>query len=318
MHVVSNLVTHDTHTRTADSQNPPHSSTNNIHTTPMQEQPQQQQQLQHAHGVLIAKPCLITAASESKIQAEKEKEKEPLCLENATPDAVPLHLREMLSQFSQRKLSAAELLMLLIYLVALESGFVENQSYLEKRALLKPVSAVGSFHLYNVRLLSHLPTHYTREFEDTAFRMLLRTLLDSKSSEEPSMITALQSSLIAIVLGDLMVVTLSPVAPSKERGFSTCLSIGRFVLNVQLEPIYQRFCKLDELSLQLRQNLFQPMRAQQLLALDLHPHPSLLGLPSVVYDEIFKHLNKNQLNILANVNWKLCNYKKQFKDRRRK
>ncbi|XP_043071548.1 protein nutcracker [Drosophila grimshawi] len=238
---------------------------------------------------------------------------EPLCLEYATAESVPLHLRQILSQL-KGKISDAELLMTLIYVVALESGFVEDQTYAEHGHLLKPVPAVGCFHIYNVRLLSQLPLHFSREFEDSAFRMLLHTMQDEKSATEASELFILKSRLMAVVLGDLLMVTLSPVPPSKERGYSVCLSIGRFVLNMKLATIYERFRQLDELSLQLRQQLFQPMRAQQLLAINLHLHPSLMGLPTEVYSQIFQHLSKNQLNIVANVNWQLCDHIKQFKE----
>lgn len=258
-----------------------------------------------------------TSASDGKpLEVVEKEEDSPLCLEYATPTSVPLHLQYVLQEYKNSKLSNAELLLLLIYMVALESGFVENQSFVEKRALLKPVPSVGCFHVYNVRLLSRERVHYTKDFEDTGFRMLLRILLDNSCPEEPAITHKLQSRLFAVLLGDLMMVTLSPVAPSKEPGFSTCLSIGRYVLNVQLEPIYQRFRKLDELSLQLRQQLFQPMRAQQLLSFKPHLHPSLLGLPLELYDKIFTHLNNNQLNIVANVNKQLHKYSNEFKERR--
>ncbi|XP_034481617.1 protein nutcracker [Drosophila innubila] len=255
------------------------------------------------------KPCLITAATDVKGQQEEE----PLCLEYATPDAVPLHLRQMLGQHTETKISSVELLMLLIYLVALESGFVEDNTYVEKRDQLRPVPAVGCFHIYNVRLLSQQSPQTIRKSEDAPFRMVLRTLLDESATQEDSNVSTLQSHLMAVVLGDLLMVTLSPAPPSKEPGHSICLSIGRFVLNVQLEPLYKRFRRLDELSLQLRQKLFQPMRAQQLLALKFYLHPSLLGLPDELYNEIFRYLNVNQLNIVANVNRQLCNYRKLFK-----
>lgn len=224
-----------------------------------------------------------------------------------------MHLRQMLSQHSEAKISSVELLMLLIYLVALESGFVEDNTYVEKREQLKPVPAVGCFHIYNVRLLSQQSPLSNRKIEDVPFRLVLRTLLDESATQENSNVIILQSHLMAVVLGDLLMVTLSPVPPSREPGYSICLSIGRFVLNVQLEPLYKRFRKLDELSLQLREKLFQPMRAQQLSALKFYLHPSLLGLPDELYNEIFRYLNVNQLNIVANVNRQLCNYRKLFK-----
>ncbi|ALC43898.1 ntc [Drosophila busckii] len=241
---------------------------------------------------------------------------EPLALEYATSSAVPQHLRQLLEQHAKGKTSSVELLVMLIYCVALESGFVANETFDQKRHLLKPVPAVGCFHICNVRLLSQQPLLFTKEFEDTVHRLQLRTLVHL-GSDEAAAVATLQSRLMAVVLGDLLMVTLSPVPPSKEPGFSVCLSIGRYVLNVQLEPVEQRFRRLDELCLQLRQKLFQPMRAQQLLSLKLQMHPTLLGLPEELYDEIFRHLNSNQLNIVANVNWQLCTTSKQFKDRRR-
>ncbi|KAM8709266.1 hypothetical protein ACLKA7_016124 [Drosophila subpalustris] len=235
--------------------------------------------------------AVVAEELEPTTNEKGKKEEEPLCLEYATPDAVPLHLRQMLSQHSETKISSVELLMLLIYLVALESGFVEDNAYVKKQEQLKPVPAVGCFHIYNVRLLSQQSPLRSRKSEDALFRFVLRTLLDASATEDPSTVATLQSHLMAVVLGDLLMVTLSPAPPSKEPGYSICLSIGRYVLNVQLEPLYKRFRKLDELSLQLRQKLFQPMRAQQLLTLKLYLHPSLLGLPDELYHEIFRYLN---------------------------
>lgn len=242
-------------------------------------------------------------------------DKEPLSLEAATPEAVPRHLRLMLNRVQDSQVSTVELLLLLIYLVALECGFVKDETFREKRKQLKPVPAVGSFHLYNVRLLSECAIEYSRESEDAPYRMLLRTLLDECNTEEGALEVTLQSNLTAVILGDLLLVTLSPLPPSKECGHSVCLSLGRYVLNVKLQPIYQRFRKLDELSLELRQKVFQPMRSQQMVAQKLHLYPALLGLPAELYDEIFRHLSKNQLNIVANVNKQLCFYSKLYKER---
>lgn len=240
---------------------------------------------------------------------------EPLSLESATPEAVPLHLRLMLERLKDRQVTSVELLLLLVYLVALECGFVKDTTYREKRKQLKPVPAVGSFHIYNVRLLSECHIEYSRESEYAPYRMLLRTLLDESTAEDAPPEATLQSTMTAVILGDLLLVTLSPLPPSKECGFSVCLPMGRYVLNVKLQPIYQRFRKLDELSMELRQKVFQPMRAQQLLAMKMHLYPSLLGLPAELYDEIFRYLNRNQLNIVANVNRQLCYYSKLYKER---
>ncbi|KAH8395078.1 hypothetical protein KR215_009540, partial [Drosophila sulfurigaster] len=236
----------------------------------------------------------------------------PLCLEYATLHALPLHLRQLLTSYNGRTASSVELLTLLIYVLALECGYVEKHIYEEQRDALKPVPAIGSFHIYNVRLLSqHLPKLQSLN-EATPLRLELRTLVEEKEKEEDH---TLLSHLMITALGDLLIVTLGPVPPIIDCGYSICLTVGRYVLNVQLEPHQLRFRKLDELTLQLREKLFQPMRAQQLLRLKLYRHPTLLGLPEELYSQIFRHLNENQLNIVANVNRQLCGYRQEFNSR---
>ncbi|KAH8379985.1 hypothetical protein KR009_008412, partial [Drosophila setifemur] len=250
---------------------------------------------------------------------EKKKEDPPLILEQATVEAVPQHLEKLMAQYEEnRKIPSAELLDLLIYLLALESGFVEEETYGEKRHLLKPVPAFSSFHALNVRLLSEQPVRYTNGF--TINRMRLRTLLDKHAPEEASLVATLQSRLMTVNMGDDLMVTLSPAPQSNQPGYSICLSIGRYVLNVQAKkkPIYHRFRKLDELSYQLKQNIFQPMRSQQLMQMEQKLQPSLLGLPDELYDEIFRHLNPSQLKVVSRVNRQLQFYSKQAEKKRAK
>lgn len=157
-------------------------------------------------------------------------------------------------------------------------------------------------------------------FNDTAYTMRLRTLLDKHAVEGASLVTVLQTRLMAIIVGDQLMVTLSPAPSSKLPGFSVSLSIGRYVLNIQpkSKPIYHRFRKLDELAFQLKQNLFQPMRSQQLTQMAQHLQPSLLGLPGELYQEIFVYLNENQMKVVAKVNRQLNVYSKQLKSLREK
>ncbi|KAH8350010.1 hypothetical protein KR084_011474 [Drosophila pseudotakahashii] len=246
-------------------------------------------------------------------------EPNPLILEHANLEKVPQHLEKLLKLFEDnRKIPAAEWLHLLIYLLALECGFVEEETYAQKRHLIEPVPSFSSFHAQNVRLLSEQPANYAVCFNDTAYSMRLRTLLDRPASEEASVVAALQSRLMAIILGDQLMVTLSPAPPSKQPGYSISLPIGRYVLNVQAKnkPIYHRFRKLDELSYQLKQNLFQPMRSQQLMQMEQKLQPSLLGLPFELYHEIFRYLNKSQLNVVAKVNRQLHFYSKETERKR--
>jgi len=253
------------------------------------------------------------------ISEKSSPEPNPLILEHANLESVPQHMEKLLKQYQEnRKMPAAEWLNLLIYLLALECGFVEEETYAQKRHLIEPVPSFSSFHALNVRLLSEQPAKYVVCFNDTAYSMRLRTLLDHHAPEEASVVSALQSRLMAITLGDQLMVTLSPAPPSKQPGYSISLPIGRYVLNVQAKnkPIYHRFRKLDELSFQLKQHLFQPMRSQQLMQMEQKLQPSLLGLPYELYDEIFRYLNKSQLNVVAKVNRQLQLYTKETERKR--
>ncbi|KAH8239235.1 hypothetical protein KR032_002196, partial [Drosophila birchii] len=242
----------------------------------------------------------------------------PLLLEHTSLESVPQQLKNLTDQSKDRKISSAEWLTLLIYVLALECGFVEEEVYAQKRHLLQPVPVFSSFHAPNVRLLSEQIVNYVCLFNDTAFSIRLRTLLDRYAPEDVTVVAALQSRLMAIILGDQLMVTLSPAPPSKLPGYSISLSIGRYVLNIQAKnkPIYQRFRKLDELSYQVKQNLFQPMRSQQLMKLNQTLQPSLQGLPNELYGNIFKYLNRSQLTVVGKVSKQLNFHSKEAERRR--
>ncbi|XP_034657003.1 protein nutcracker [Drosophila subobscura] len=241
----------------------------------------------------------------------KENTEPPLDVEHATPEDVPLHMRQLLAlcESEDRKIAPAELLLLLIYLVAMECGFVEVETYSQKRHKLQPVPAFSSFHAGNVRLLSLEPPHYSVGFNDTVFSFKLRTLHDKHTTEEAALVIAMESRLRAVHLGDELMVSLSPPVSSKLPGYSTALTIARYVLNIQAKgkPIFNRFRKLDNLSYQLKQNLFHPMRTQQLGQINQQLQPSLTGLPEELYQEIFRYLNRTQLKTVGKVN-SLLNY----------
>ncbi|XP_017135858.1 protein nutcracker [Drosophila miranda] len=252
-------------------------------------------------------------------QIPKENKEPPLDIEHATPEAVPLHMLQLLDQYKGEvpKISSAELMMHLIYLLALESGFVENETYNQTRHKLKPVPAFSSFHAGNVRILSLETTHYVVEFNDTMFTIKLRTLQDKHATEEAALVVAMQSTLRAVHLGDELMVSLSPPVSSKLPGYSIALSIARYVLNIQAKgkPIFNRFRKLDNLSYLIKQHIFYPMRTQQLMQVNHQLLPSLMGMPEELYEKIFRHLSRSQLKIVAKVNSHLNYHTKRVLER---
>ncbi|KAH8315879.1 hypothetical protein KR067_013223 [Drosophila pandora] len=280
------------------------------------EQQQQQQQQVAATGEAKGPELAPKKHRRQLLPQNRSLKLPPLILEHATLESVPKHLENLMEQYKDKKYPPApELLILLIYLLALESGFAEEETYMDKRHLLLPVPAFSSFHARNVQLLSEQPAKYVISFNDTAYTMRLRTLLDKHAIQGAGLVTVLQSRLMAITVGDQLMVTLSPAPSSKLPGFSVSLSIGRYILNIQpkSKPIYHRFRKLDELSFQLKQNLFQPMRSQQLTQMAQNLQPSLLGLPGELYQEIFVYLNENQMKVVSEVNRQLNFYSNQLK-----
>ncbi|XP_017070825.1 protein nutcracker isoform X10 [Drosophila eugracilis] len=284
------------------------------------DQPEQNEQQVVATKDTKAPDQVTKKKQRQRLVSEKSiQEPNPLILEHANLDSVPQHMEKLMRQYQDDpKLPAAEWLNLLIYLIALECGFVEEETYAQKRHLLQPVPSFSSFHALNVRLLSEQPAKYEVCFNNTAYSMRLRTLLDKHTSEEASVVAALQSRLMAITLGDQLMVTLSPAPLFKQPGYSISLPIGRYVLNIhpKNKPIYHRFRKLDELSYQLKQHVFQPMRSQQLMQMEQKLQPSLLGLPYELYHEIFRYLDKKQLNVVAKVNRQLQLYSKEIERKR--
>ncbi|KAH8303843.1 hypothetical protein KR018_011621 [Drosophila ironensis] len=291
-----------------------------------QQQQQQQQQAEATEQQQVPSPAATAVSRKQQLRQRlfppnNAPEHPPLILEHTTMNAVPVHLENLMNQYQdKRQAPASEFLLLLTYLLALECGFVEEETYQAKRHLLRPVPAFSSFHALNVRCLSEQPVRFELGFNGTFYSIRLRTLLDKHASEAASLVAALQSRLVANTLGDQLIVTLSPGPSSKLPGYSISLSIGRYVLSVQAKnkPLYQRFRKLDELSYQLKQNVFQPMRSQQLMQMKQSLQPSLVGLPGELYDEIFRYLDKTQLGVVSRVNRKLNSYSKDARQKRQK
>ncbi|XP_075163951.1 nutcracker [Haematobia irritans] len=220
-------------------------------------------------------------------------------------DGIPLHLENILKHFEGTTLSQAELIFLIAYAVSLESGFVSQEGYEEsERYLIRP-SPTASYHSKNVLRLSRIPPKYVKMEDSIRFSLKLYTFVDLKETSPDE----IYSLLVGFVSGDFLILSLSPANTTGARGYSIALSIGRYVLATHRKdkPLFQRFRKLDELSLFLRDSLFTPMRNQHLRSLEAYMYPSLEGIPPEMYDNILKYLNRNQLRILLNVNKTLYN-----------
>ncbi|XP_023304401.2 protein nutcracker [Lucilia cuprina] len=226
-----------------------------------------------------------------------------LLSDTSTENGIPRHVENLLQHFNSSQLSQAELVFLLVYIVALESGFANLADNEESKLFVKSLTATSSFHAKNILNLSRHKPNYCSTDAKTRFTLKLHTLIDVQQAAYND----LYALLTGFVTGDLLIITLTPAPKTGAKGFSTTLSIPRYVLSMQAKnkTLHQRFRKLDELSYILREHLFVPMRCQQLNWLECWIYPSLDGMPAELYDYILKYLNKNQLKILANVNKRL-------------
>ncbi|XP_028896544.2 protein nutcracker-like [Zeugodacus cucurbitae] len=220
-----------------------------------------------------------------------------LLLSDTTVQCSPLHLRQLLRLYKLDILSPAHILFLLVYLIALECGFVSKKLFKKFCRVLSPIPPSFTYHSKNVLFLSReKPIYKFNSPQETYFSTELRVL--NRNLKHSS----LYSILTALVSGDYLLVTLTPV-PTTLKGFSSCLSISRYVIShlSTREPVSRYFRKLDQLTMQLRDEVFMPVRNEQLAYLKANPYPSINGLPLEIRVLLYEYLNENDLKNLSQV-----------------
>uniref|UniRef100_A0A1I8P4M1 F-box domain-containing protein n=1 Tax=Stomoxys calcitrans TaxID=35570 RepID=A0A1I8P4M1_STOCA len=286
-------------TETLDSENIPTAAASNTDTTKNQEEdvmatPENVKNSSNVHKRYCADMSLTEV-----------KNLDCLLVADTCMECVCQPLENLLQHLEGSKPSQAELIFILVYAVALESGFVSLKTLQSNKSMIKYLPATSSYHSKNVLCLSLLPPLYIKSEGLERFSLKLRSLIDVEMQTEEDVF----SLLVGFVCGDYIILTLSPSNSTGANGFSVALPIGRYVLSMHSKnkPVFQRFRKLHELSLVLRDKLFTPMRNQHLCRLAAVIYPSLNGMPPELYDNILKYLSYNQLKILANVNKTLYN-----------
>lgn len=220
-----------------------------------------------------------------------------LLLSDTTIQCSPLHLRQLLRLYKIDILSPAHILFLIVYLIALECGFVSKHLFKKFCRVLSPIPPIFTYHSKNVLFLSRQkPMYQFKSPHETYFSTELRVL--NRNLKHSS----LYSILTALVSGDYLLVTLTPT-PNNLRGFSSCLPINRYIIShlTSREPISRYFRKLDQLTVQLRDEVFMPVRNEQLAYLEESPYPSISGLPLEIREVLYGYLNENDLKNLSAV-----------------
>ncbi|XP_054733216.1 protein nutcracker isoform X1 [Anastrepha obliqua] len=211
---------------------------------------------------------------------------------NDTEDSFELML-ESLNEISQlldkKPLSQAHLLYLAVHVIALHTGFIPENLFMNNLKSLFPVDSWSTFHKKNVKICCcQQPTYKYDSPHETYFT---ENFITSVKLDQDDM-SNLKTVLSAIVTGDFMLITLTPHPSTQLLGRSSCLSIGRYVISHSenrhsIEKCYQ---KLDQLRLQLRNEVLMPMRNSQLTLIDAFPQPSFLGIPRELRFRIYKYL----------------------------
>lgn len=220
-----------------------------------------------------------------------------LLLSDTTIQCSPLHLRQLLRLYKTDILSPAHILFLIVYLIALECGFVSKQLFKKFCRVLSPIPPCFTYHSKNVLFLSReKPVYQFRSPHESYFSIELRVLYRNLKHR------SLYSILTALVSGDYLLVTLTP-ATTTLKGFSSCLPISRYIIShvTSREPISRYFRKLDQLTVQLRDEVFMPVRNEQLAYLKANSYPSINGLPLEIREVLYGYLNENDLKSLSEV-----------------
>ncbi|XP_067642452.1 protein nutcracker [Eurosta solidaginis] len=214
-------------------------------------------------------------------------------MENIIKDSphkrIYIGVNELYQLLEKKALSQAHFLFLAVYVIAIRSGFVPQNVYLNKQIKLLPLQPWSAYDKRNVEIChNQKPSYEYNSPHETYFMENLITLVE-KSEQNDN----LKSMLTAIVTGDFMIITLTPHPSTKLVGRSSCLSIARYVIShsenqQSVEGCYQ---KLDQLELQLRNEVFMLVRNEQLSLVDAFPQPCLMGLPRELRFRIYRYLH---------------------------
>ncbi|XP_012162416.1 protein nutcracker isoform X2 [Ceratitis capitata] len=208
-------------------------------------------------------------------------------------------LNQLHKFFINKPLSQAHCLFLAVYVIGIQVGFIPQNFFLNRLMGLTQLESWSTFKKSNVEICCNQAPTY--EYDSPHETFFTENFITAASVEEDDI---LKSKLVALVTGDFMMVTLSPHPSTQSLGRSTCLSIGRYVIKysdseIPLESCYQ---KLNQLQMQLRNELFVPVRISQLTLLDASPLPSFMGIPRELRFEVYKYLKSTDLKKLAWVN----------------
>lgn len=212
-----------------------------------------------------------------------------LCVSDVQPQSstlqLPLHLAELFQQLAPTRPSQSDILIGLIYAVALECGFccAETADDDQRRPAFEPSSCWFSFNAGFVRAFADswpAPATYY-DYADDLYTMPMR--LHGLSER--------RCSLVGQDIGGVLCVSLNGAdgVDGKLHGTSVCLTVAEYVVKRQLTDAARCVKNVGVLVDKLRDRLFVPMR-NRLLADGDRPGPSMLGMPIEIRLAVYEWL----------------------------
>uniref|UniRef100_A0A182PIU4 F-box domain-containing protein n=1 Tax=Anopheles epiroticus TaxID=199890 RepID=A0A182PIU4_9DIPT len=226
-------------------------------------------------------PILVTPTTEWKSI--------PLLVEHSTRQLLAPSLEIALNKFFRyvtdvTEIRRSDLMIVLIYLIAFETGLVPKGSPLPPSCLLGKHHPYRSFDRRLVyHFASRLPFDWFRN-RSGVFQLELELVHDSA--------TNLSGTLVVFCSGDLLIVNLLPTC-SEKTAFCTAIPISFYVPTTNAAQLPLLFQDLPRLAKKLKDELFIPFRNHMYASFVSSVHPSIRGLPPEIIHRIVNLLNDN-------------------------
>lgn len=223
------------------------------------------------------------------METKKESTTDMLLLEDGTFSRLPTHIHQAFELLREKRPSKVQILRALIYIVSLESGFhtIDNSESFNNKS--------GCFNIANVRK----NINFIRDLPQDETVLITLALNESHGEYKLFLRETHGAVLITFIYSNIL-------------GKSLFVSAYRYVLNSALEDPPKCFFSLKQLSFELKETIFTPVRNQSLES-DQESFASLIGLPSEVVWMIFKYLDKKVLKNLSRTCKQMNSEIKNFK-----
>lgn len=194
---------------------------------------------------------------------------------------MPRHVIELLTNMRSARQTKSDLLAALLYIVALESGFVPIAYTADSELSLRWDS------FFNIQILEalgkHLPSDYRNE-DISSYQVHLKLLLFPSS----------RCMLLARETNDSLCITLNW---NSRFGKSVYLPVSRYILRSNLKEPSKCFQNTRELAYKLKEQLFDPIR--NVIFEDAECKCNFLRIPLKVFWKLFSYLDAKSLQNLS-------------------